>query len=125
MSYTDWEYRGSGIAVTGSLEKQDIEVTVSGTVTNCGLRDGAAVVQLYLGYPENCPEERPVKVLRNFAKIGVKAGESRNFEFKLHWRDLAFFDETAGGFTAVGGNYCVLLGRHAGDIFAKFNCPVV
>jgi len=124
LSYTDWEYGGGDIAVTGSLAKQDIAVTVSGTVTNRGARDGAAVVQLYLGYPENSPEERPVKVLRNFAKIAVKAGESRNFEFKLYWRDLAFFNETAGRFTAVPGTYRLLLGCHAGDIFAEFNCPV-
>lgn len=124
LNYTQINCASGDVTVAGSLEKQDIEVTVSGTVTNCGNFRGSEVVQLYLAYPDTCPEPRPVKVLRNFVKIAVSPGESRTFELKLHWRDLAFFDGNSGKFTAVPGTYRLLLGRNAGDVFAEFSCPV-
>ena len=58
-------------------------------VKNTGARDGAEVVQLYISdlYASIAP---PVKRLRGFQKINLKAGETRTVRFNIAPKDLAF-----------------------------------
>ena len=47
------------------------------TLTNTGDRDGAQVVQVYIAPPES-PVARPARELKGFAKVWLKAGESKS-----------------------------------------------
>lgn len=53
------------------------ELTATVTVTNTGKRDGAEVVQLYIRDLVGSVT-RPVKELKGFEKIFLKAGESKS-----------------------------------------------
>ncbi|KAL4936770.1 putative beta-glucosidase M [Aspergillus oleicola] len=85
--------------------------TVSATVSNTGDVDGAEVAQLYLGIPNG-----PVRQLRGFDKVDIKAGESRSVEFSLNRRDLSTWDVDAQEWELQGGEYNVFVGGSSRDL---------
>jgi beta-glucosidase len=80
LSYTTFKY-GKPV-VSGN--------TVSVDITNTGSRDGKETVQLYVGL-QNCDEDRPVKELKDFAKVALKAGETKTVSFSLDKEDFRYF----------------------------------
>jgi len=109
LSYTSFDYSVTKKPkVTGKVADKSLKVTLNGTVKNTGKRAGQALVQLYVSQPSCKHEVRPLKVLRNFAKIALKAGEEQAFSLQLTWRDFAFFNAEADGFIAEAGP-CQLL----------------
>ncbi len=69
LSYTRFEYSGLIVA-----EKDD-QLEVSVTVSNTGQRDGAEVVQVYVGKPDS-KVERQKKLLKGFEKVFIPVGQS-------------------------------------------------
>jgi beta-glucosidase len=67
------------------------ELTVGVDVANTGARDGDEVVQLYARFVGS-RVERPRKKLVGFARVTVKAGETRRVEIPLRGADLAYWD---------------------------------
>jgi beta-glucosidase len=88
--------------------------TVSLTVANSGAREGAEVVQLYLGYPAAAAE--PPKQLKGFEKVWLKPGEARMVTMALTRDDLSVWDEDKHGWKQVPGNYAVSVGSSSRDI---------
>lgn len=82
LSYTSFEY--SGLSCKGN--------TVSVTVTNTGALDGAETVMLFIGAPEGSTG-RPVRELKGFEKIFLKAGESAEVTFTLNERSFALWQD--------------------------------
>jgi beta-glucosidase len=75
LSYSSFEYSGLVARRTGKGAE------IRATVKNASARDGDEVVQLYVGGgPE---EEAPVRSLRGFQRIHLRAGESREVSFTL------------------------------------------
>ena len=81
LSYTNFQY--SDITLSAPTMGQDGSVTAMVTVTNTGKYDGAEVVQLYIRDLVGSIT-RPVKELKGFDKIFLKAGESKTVSFKNH-----------------------------------------
>lgn len=73
-----------------TMKAEDDQITVTATVLNSGEVDGEMVVQLYIR-DLVASTTRPVKELKGFQKILLKAGESRQVTFELHAEDLAFY----------------------------------
>ena len=88
LSYTTFQY--SDIALSASAMGQDGSITAAVTVTNTGKRDGAEVVQLYIRDLVGSIT-RPVKELKGFEKIFLKAGESKTVTFKITPELLRFY----------------------------------
>lgn len=111
LSYTTFEYgepvlSATSIAPDGSLK-------VSCTVTNTGNREGAEVAQLYIR-DHVASLVRPVRELRDFAKITLKPGESRTLEFTITPADLEF--HVNGAQTVVEpGEFSVWVAPNAGE----------
>jgi beta-glucosidase len=90
LSYTTFAYSNIRLSQTMAMVGEDITATV--TVMNTGSRDGDEIAQLYLS--ETAPAmPRPVKVLRGFAKVSLKKGESKDVSFLLRPRDFAYFND--------------------------------
>ncbi|MDR2147410.1 MAG: beta-glucosidase BglX [Tannerella sp.] len=89
LSYTSFAY--SDIQLSAANLPGDGEITASVTVTNTGERDGAEVVQLYIRDLVGSVT-RPVKELKGFEKIFLKAGESKTVEFKITPEMLKFYN---------------------------------
>jgi beta-glucosidase len=89
LSYTTFAY--SDLAVSRASVRAGDPVDVSVTVRNTGARDGVEVVQLYMRH--DAPSvTRPVRELRGFQRVALKAGESRTVRFTLHQTAFAMYD---------------------------------
>ncbi|MDX1939028.1 MAG: glycoside hydrolase family 3 N-terminal domain-containing protein [Saprospiraceae bacterium] len=87
LSYTTFAY--SNLKLSSSKLSADGKLDISVTVTNNGNRDGKEVVQLYIS-DKIASITPPVKRLRGFEKIMLKAGESKTLTFSVSPKDLAF-----------------------------------
>ena len=88
LSYTSFAY--SGIALDKGEYPVDGTVKVSFTLSNTGSRDGTEVAQLYVRDLVGSVT-RPVKELKGFRRISLRAGESRTVEMELPVAELAFW----------------------------------
>ena len=88
LSYTQFAY--SGIALDKTEYGKDDEITVTLTLSNTGEYDGTEVVQVYVRDLVGSIT-RPVKELKAFDRVALKAGESKNLEFRIPVSDLAFY----------------------------------
>ncbi len=89
LTYTDFEY---GEIVLDKAELSEGEKLTAGvTVTNVGERDGFETVQLYVR-DVFASVSRPVKELKGFKKVEIKAGETVKVDFTLTPDDLKFYN---------------------------------
>ena len=88
LSYTTFGY--SGIALDKAVYGKDDDITVSLTLVNTGDCDGTEVVQVYVRDLVGSIT-RPVKELKAFDRVALKAGESKNLTFRIPVSDLAFY----------------------------------
>ena len=105
LSYTTFEY--SDLSVT------DKEATF--TIKNTGKMDGAEVTQLYVSKPDG-DVFRPAKELKGFAKVFLKAGESKKVTIKLDDKAFRYFNVNTNKFEIEGGEWSILIGASAADI---------
>ncbi len=112
LSYTTFEYSDL------KLDKQKLSpngtLNVSVTLTNTGKYDGAEVAQLYIRDLVGSIT-RPVKELKGFQKVFLKAGESRTLNFKLTAADLAFYN-TNLQLKAEPGDFKVFVGTNSDSV---------
>ena len=94
LSYTTFEY--SNMQIDKECIKDTETLTVTVDVTNTGKKAGKEVVQLYVADKESTVI-RPVKELRNFAKIELAPGETKNVAFTLDKRAFARSEERRVG----------------------------
>ena len=113
LSYTTFEI--SDLKATRSRVGRLGEFKVKLTVKNTGDRDGAEVVQVYIAPPES-PVARPVKELKGFAKVYLKAGESKQISIPLSYQDLCYFDAEEHKWTAAPGEYTILVGNSSENL---------
>jgi beta-glucosidase len=120
LSYTQFEY--AELALSTQALSRGEALTVKATVTNTGDREGVEIVQLYIRDP-HASLTRPVRELKGFQRVTLKAGESRVVQFTLTEADLAFSGRDrkvraeAGAFDVwVGGDSTADL--HAGFTLA-------
>ena len=106
LSYTNFQY--SNITLSAPTMGQDGSVTAMVTVTNTGKYDGAEVVQLYIRDLVGSIT-RPVKELKGFDKIFLKAGESKTVSFKITPELLRFYDYELN-FVAEPGDFDIMIG---------------
>jgi beta-glucosidase len=86
LSYTTFEYSGASFEVNGD------NVIAKVTVKNSGKTEGDEVVQFYVGFSKSMID-RPVKSLRGFKRITLKAGESKAVEISCPLNKLTWWNE--------------------------------
>lgn len=105
LSYTEFTYSGLKVDDAGA------ELTVS----NTGDRDGAEVVQMYVGLP-NAIVFRPEKELKGFAKVFLKAGESRKVKIPFDDKTFRYWNVKTESWEVETGTYNVMIGSSVADI---------
>ena len=106
LSYT--RFSVSPVKMSAATMPRNGTVEASVTVTNTGDRDGATVVQLYLNDPV-ASVSRPVRELRGFKRIMLKAGESQTVSFKIDVDALKFWNQQMQQ-VAEPGKFRVMIG---------------
>ncbi|HEY6805590.1 MAG TPA: glycoside hydrolase family 3 C-terminal domain-containing protein [Pyrinomonadaceae bacterium] len=110
LSYTRFDYSNFGLQ-----QDKDGVMTVQFQVKNVGSRDGAEVAQLYVqDVKPRLP--RPVKELKGFRKVFLKAGESQTVSIPLDRSAFAFYDPERKAWAAEKGDYKILIGSSSRDI---------
>lgn len=103
----------------GNPDLWETYVKVRVNVTNIGARDGKAVAQLYMGYPQSGRKalEFPVKVLRGFEKVLLQQKESAIVEFNVTRRDLSYWDvERQNWAMMTTGQFTFMVGDSSGNL---------
>jgi beta-glucosidase len=112
LSYTTFAY-GKPVSDLKTYRPNAV-ITVRTTLTNTGSRDGSEVVQLYASQVKPSVM-RPVKELKAFRKVFLKAGENRTVELTLPARSLGFYDETTKDWKLEAGNYLLTTAASSAD----------
>lgn len=113
LSYTGFSYSNLR-ADKASLTDQE-SLTVSVDVTNTGNRSGKAAVQLYVRDAESTVR-RPIRELRDFAKVALEAGETRTVDFTLNKRAFAYYEPKVHDFFVESGEFFIEIGESSRDI---------
>lgn len=89
LSYTTFSY--ANLRLSADKLKATETLTVLADITNTGKYDGTEVVQLYV---QDCfgSVTRPVKELKDFTRVFLKAGETKTVSFTLPMEKLAFYN---------------------------------
>jgi beta-glucosidase len=114
LSYTTFQYANLMI---DSSDQSKIKVTA--TIKNTGKVTGEEVVQLYI-HDVIASSVRPVKELKGFKKISLKAGESKEVQFTLTDAELGFYTET-GEYIVEPGEFDIMVGTNSQEgLYGKF-----
>lgn len=109
LSYTTFQY--SDVSLSSQTLTADGSLTATVTLTNNGQRDGAEVVQLYI-HDLVGSTTRPVRQLRGFQKVFLKAGESRQITFRITPDLLRYYNYDLQN-VAEPGDFDVLIGGNS------------
>ncbi len=106
LSYTNFSY--SDLELNGNTFALEDDVNVSVNVTNTGTIDGKEVVQLYIRDLVGSIT-RPVKELKGFELVEIRAGETKTINFTLNKETLGFYNNN-GDFIIEPGDFKVFVG---------------
>lgn len=112
LSYTTFKYGDVRLSSNEMTKNGTVEAKV--TVTNIGSRDADEVVQLYIRDLQ-ASISRPVKELKGFQRIHLKAGESREVTFTVTRRELSFYD-AEGREIIEPGEFHIMTGPNSRDV---------
>lgn len=112
LSYTTFVVNNAKIDKK-ALKTKDDKITVTANVQNTGSADGEIVVQLYTRQLV-ASVTRPVKELKGFQKMALKAGESKQVTFEVTSHDLSFYGIDMQKKTEPG-NMKLWVAQHAAD----------
>jgi beta-glucosidase len=111
LSYTTFSY--SDIQLSAKEIGMNDSLKISVDVKNTGKYDGEEVVQLYIRDLVGSVT-RPVKELKGFRKLMIKAGETQKVTFTISSADLAFYTKDMT-FKAEPGEFKVFVGTNSDE----------
>ncbi len=112
LSYTSFNYGDIKASSTSLKGNQTLTVTIP--VSNTGSRNGKEVVQLYIRDLVGSIT-RPVKELKGFQKVDLKAGESRDITFNITPEDLKFYNSNIV-YDWEAGEFDIMIGTNSRDV---------
>jgi len=113
LSYTTFAY--SNIRTSSNVLRPNGKLVVSFDLTNTGKRSGEEVVQLYVKHLDS-KVSRPLKELKGFKRIAVKAGETQHLTLELTADQVAYWNVDAHRFVVEPGRIEVLIGASSADV---------
>lgn len=108
LSYTSFALSNLRLDKTTMRASDSLRVTV--TVRNTGPRDGKETVQLYVR-DNQASVDRPMKELKGFAKVELRAGQRQDVTITIGKDALSFYDEKNKRWTAEPGEFTILVGN--------------
>lgn len=112
LSYTTFSYSDLQLSATEMSPTGSVEASV--TVTNTGNVDATEIVQLYIR-DLVASVSRPVKELKGFERITLKAGESRKVTFAITPETLKFYNYDLK-YILEPGDFNIMVGPNSRDL---------
>ena len=108
LSYTHFEMGNEKLEM-----RNDGSGTLTVDVTNTGKRDGTEIVQLYIRDLQD--QEGPLKSLRGFQRVTVKAGQTKTVTIRLTPKSFEFWDSATNTMRTKPGRYELLFGNSSAN----------
>ena len=108
LSYTHFEMGNEKLEM-----RNDGSGTLTVDVTNTGKRDGDEVVQLYIRDLQD--KDGPLKSLRGFQRVAVKAGQTKTVTIRLTPKSFEFWDSATNTMRMKPGRYELLFGNNSAN----------
>ena len=121
LSYTSFSYSNARSDKEVYKDTEDIIVYV--TLTNTGKVEGKEVVQLYVS-PTTPTVIRPEKELKEFSKVHLNPGESKEIMFTLNSSSFAWYDTDISDWRVDSGSYRILFGSSSADIRSEIEIKI-
>ena len=112
LSYTTFSYGDINLSNTQLQGNQTLKASIS--VTNTGKYDGAEVVQLFIRDVVGS-NTRPVKELKGFRKVMLKAGESKTVSFDITPEELKYYNNDLK-YDWESGDFEIMIGTNSHDV---------
>ena len=114
LSYTTFEYDNLQVKPDGATF----------TLRNTGKYDGAEIAQLYVGLP-GAKVFRPVKELKGFSKVFLKAGEEQTVTIKFDDKTFRYWNMKTNKWEVEGGVYSIMIGASCADIRLQDSLAII
>ena len=111
LSYTKYSYNTPKLS--SKTFKQNEAITVTVEVTNTGKINGEEIVQLYIR-DKVSSATRPVKELKGYQRVALKAGETKTVSFTIDAKSLAFYDINMV-YCVEPGEFIIMTGSSSND----------
>ena len=118
LSYSNFRY--SGLRVNPDAGNKSL-LQISAQVENSSSRDGAEVVQLYVGR-ETRTADHPIRQLCGLQRIHLAAGESRSVEFNLNLEEVSVAEKTSSdsGGLVISHSMELHTSRHGSKVLCEY-----
>lgn len=113
LSYTSFTYTNLKFSAKAIDKTSSVQISID--LKNTGQKDGDEVAQLYVQYP-NSKVVRPIKELKGFRRVNLKAGENKTITFTLKAEALSWWNETKNNWEVESGPVKILIGSSSADI---------
>ena len=114
LSYTDFMIKSAKVEKKGT---NPTDWTLTAEVANTGKRDGSEIVQLYIRNLQD--PDGPLKSLRGFQRIDVKAGQTATAIIEINEKSFEFWDSETNTMRVKPGKYEILVGTSSADRDSK------
>ena len=114
LSYTDFMIKSAKVEKKGT---NPTDWTLTAEVANTGKRDGSEIVQLYIRNLQD--PDGPLKSLRGFQRIDVKAGQTATAVIEINEKSFEFWDSETNTMRVKPGKYEILVGTSSADRDSK------
>ena len=111
LSYTSFKIGDAQLSSNTLKKGEQIKLTIP--VSNVGKKDGTEVVQVYVKDPADT--EGPLKSLKAYQRVTVKAGQTAQAEITLDSKNLELFDAATNTVHAKAGSYELYYGNSSAD----------
>jgi beta-glucosidase len=115
LSYTTFAY--TNLKLSSATISKDEVLSVTADIKNTGTKDGDEVVQLYIKDIE-ASSPRPIKELKGFSRISLKAGETKTVKFTLKPSQLQMINNKREK-VVEAGDFEIQMGCSSADIKLK------
>lgn len=111
LSYTTFDYSKAGLSKKAIKTNESVSLNL--TVKNSGKKDGDEVVQIYVRNLQD--PEGPLKSLRGYKRVSIKAGKSVPVKIELPASSFEFFNPKTEAMEIKPGKYEILYGGSSDD----------
>lgn len=115
LSYTNFQY--TNFQLSDTILKGNQTLNASITIANTGSYDGEEIVQLYIRDLVGSVV-RPIKELKDFRKIFLKKGESKQVIFNITPDKLKFYDDKLN-YDWESGEFEIMIGSNSKDLMSQ------
>jgi len=107
LSYTTFNIGAASLSKTSIKTNETVQLTVP--VTNVGKREGTEILQVYVRKVNDL--EGPLKTLKGFKRVGLKAGDTQKVTIDLSPASFEFYDWSARAMKVTSGEYEIFYGN--------------